>query len=112
MDKIERHPIISFAGNAGGLYASGKDVLLDYNAPFDRDTDEWDSAYGTFTLENYLSGIKELRASSRCTIKGEDCLMEFKKLPDGKVDLYFNGSGYGNNITLLGINLDLEKRIG
>jgi len=55
------------------------DVELSYHEVFDRTTGEYDFFYGIFPRENYRRGLRDLKETNKCTIRGNNCSLEISR---------------------------------
>ena len=61
------------------MISDSGEVELSYHEVFDRITGESDFFYGIFPRENYRQGLRDLRDTSKCTIKGNNCSLEIAR---------------------------------
>jgi hypothetical protein len=80
-------------------------LVFSYGGPFDATTDEYDFLYGEFPKDAYDAGKKQLQETGKCTIVGNGCSVEIKKLPHF-YDIYFHSEIHKSGISFARATLD------
>lgn len=79
------------------LYFDGKNVVYKERTLFDRDTDDWDSYYCSFSPDAFRKGINELIQKGKCKIKEDDYYMSLS-LRDRGISGFVEDRTGGTNV--------------